>query len=620
MNNVTTEQFEFKAEMKQLLHLIIHSLYTHPDVFLRELISNSSDALNKFRFERLTKPKVLNPEQELCIRITTDKETNTISIEDFGVGLTKEDLINKLGSVASSGTLEYLQALKEQGKNLENGDLIGQFGVGFYSVFMVTDEVTLETKYFEEGSESYQWVSNGEGSYSIGTSIREVRGTKITFTLKEEFKDLIEDYKLKSIIEKYSNFVEFPIFVNDTQVNTVTALWQRSADSVSEEERNEFYKFLTHDYENPMGYIHFAVEGVIECKSVLFIPANAPTNFLREEDQKSVNLYSNKVLIQENCKELLPDYLRFIRGVVDTPDLPLNVSREITQSSPVMSKIKTILVGRILTLLEDWASTEPSKYEKFLKNFGQLFKLGINSDFTNKDRLTHLLRYESTRTEKGTLTSLKDYISRMDSDHNSIYYVSGDNRETLFNSPKLEYFKKQNIEVLLLTDPSDIFTVPYIFEYEGKKLESIEKAEIKEDESKNSDDTTSISEQQKGDVIAKFKEILKDAIEDVVESKRLVNSPATLVQGKDGMDTHTERLMKMMDKNFSGTRRILEINTSHPLIKNIASLLEDTTNDEFTTKSIQHIYESCLLLEGMLNDPNEYFQRMSELLTKATTK
>lgn len=620
MNNVTTEQFEFKAEMKQLLHLIIHSLYTHPDVFLRELISNSSDALNKFRFERLTNPTVLNPDQELCIRITTDKETNTISIEDFGVGLTKEDLINKLGSVASSGTLEFLQNLKEQGKNLDNGDLIGQFGVGFYSVFMVTDEVTLDTKYYQEGSESYQWVSNGEGSYSIGTSEREVRGTKITFTLKEEFKNLVEDYKLKSIIEKYSNFVEFPIYVNDTQVNTVTALWQRSADSVTEEERNEFYKFLTHDYEDPMGYIHFAVEGVIECKSILFFPATAPTNFLREEDQKSVNLYSNKVLIQENCKELLPDYLRFIRGVVDTPDLPLNVSREITQSSPVMSKIKTILVGKILSLLEDWATNEPSKYEKFLKNFGQLFKLGINSDFTNKDRLTHLLRYESTRTEKGVLTSLKDYISRMDSDQNSIYYVSGDSRENLFNSPKLEYFKKQNIEVLLLTDPSDIFTVPYIFEYEGKKLESIEKAEIKQDDSKKSTDENSISEQQQQDVIAKFKSVLSDKVEDVVVSMRLVNSPATLVQGKDGMDTHTERLMKMMDKNFTGTKRVLEINTSHPLIKNISILLEDSSNEEFASKSIQHIYESCLLLEGMLNDPNEYFQRMSELLTKATTK
>lgn len=620
MNNVTTEQFEFKAEMKQLLHLIIHSLYTHPDVFLRELISNSSDALNKFRFERLTNPNVLNPDQELCIRITTNKETNTLSIEDFGVGLTKEDLINKLGSVASSGTLEYLQTLKEQGKNLESGDLIGQFGVGFYSVFMVTDEVTLDTKYYQEGSESYQWISNGEGSYSIGSSDRDVRGTKITFTLKEEFKDLVEEYKLKSIIEKYSNFVEFPIYVNDTQVNKVTALWQRSADSVTEEERNEFYKFLTHDYEDPMGYIHFAFEGVIECKSVLFFPATAPTNFLREEDQKSVNLYSNKVLIQENCKELLPDYLRFIRGVVDTPDLPLNVSREITQSSPVMSKIKTILVGKILTLIEDWATNEPSKYEKFLKNFGQLFKLGINSDFTNKDRLTHLLRYESTRTEKGVLTSLKDYISRMDSDQNSIYYVSGDSRENLFNSPKLEYFKKQNIEVLLLTDPSDIFTVPYIFEYEGKKLESIEKAEIKQDESKKSTEENSITEQQQQDVIAKFKSVLNDKVEDVVVSMRLVNSPATLVQGKDGMDTHTERLMKMMDKNFTGTKRVLEINTSHPLIKNISTLLEDSSNDEFATKSIQHIYESCLLLEGMLNDPNEYFQRMSELLTKATTK
>lgn len=620
MDNITTEQFEFKAEMKQLLHLIIHSLYTHPDVFLRELISNSSDALNKFRFERLTNPKVLNPDQELCIRITTDKESNTISIEDFGVGLSKEDLINKLGSVASSGTLEYLQTLKEQGKNLESGDLIGQFGVGFYSVFMVTDEVTLDTKYYQVGSESYQWVSNGEGSYSIGTSEREVRGTKITFTLKEEFKNLVEDYKLKSIIEKYSNFVEFPIYVNDTQVNKVTALWQRSADSVTEEERNEFYKFLTHDYEDPMGYIHFAVEGVIECKSVLFFPATAPTNFLREEDQKSVNLYSNKVLIQENCKELLPDYLRFIRGVVDTPDLPLNVSREITQSSPVMSKIKTILVGKILTLLEDWATNEPSKYEKFLKNFGQLFKLGINSDFTNKDRLTHLLRYESTRTEKGVLTSLKDYISRMDSDQNSIYYVSGDSRENLFNSPKLEYFKKQNIEVLLLTDPSDIFTVPYIFEYEGKKLESIEKAEIKQDDTKKTSEENSISEQQQQDVLAKFKSILNDKVEDVVVSMRLVNSPATLVQGKDGMDTHTERLMKMMDKNFTGTKRVLEINTSHPLIKNISSLLEDPSQDDFASKSIQHIYESCLLLEGMLNDPNEYFQRMSELLTKATTK
>ena len=611
----SAEEYEYRAEMKQLLHLIVHSLYTHPEIFLRELISNASDALNKLRFRMLTDKNVLEPEAELKIQIELNSKKKFFSIEDTGIGMTKEDLIHEIGTVAKSGTLEFLQQLKQQDKPVD-ASLIGQFGVGFYSVFMVTDEVTIETRHADPDSRGYRWVGRADGKFTIEEIDKPHRGTRIFFTLKDEYKEFAEEYKVKEIIRRYSNFVDFPIYVGKEQVNRMTALWQKPRNEIKEEELNEFYKFLTNDFEPPLGHLHISVEGTVNFKALLFIPQTAPPHFMLEELEKSVHLYSNKIFIQENAKELLPEYLRFVRGVVDTEDLPLNVSREWTQSSPVMAKIRNVLTGKILSFLEDWAKNEPEKYRKFYENFGALFKTGINTDFTNRDRIIDLLRFESTKTQKGELTSLKEYVERMKTDQKEIYYLSGENPETVRRNPKLEYFRKNDIEVLLLTDPVDIFVVPSIGEYQKKPLKSIDKADLDLKEEKK--DEEALPENLIKPLIELFKKTLGERVEDVVVSRRLVDSAVTLVGGKEALDTQMEKMMKMLDKNFSGSKKILEINPHHPLIKNLAGKLVGNGDDPLVRNCILQLYEGALLIEGNLESPTEFVQRMTEIMEAAT--
>jgi len=612
------EQFEFRAEMKQLLHLIVHSLYTHPEIFLRELISNSSDALNKVRFRGLTDKNILDPNADLKITITLDAKKNQFSIEDTGVGMTKEELINEIGTVAHSGTLEFLQKLSKQKKPLD-GQLIGQFGVGFYSVFMVTDEVTIETRHADPDSKGYRWTSKGEGTFTIEESERQQRGTKISFTLKEDAKEFAEDYRVKDVIRKYSNFVDFPIYVDKEQVNRVTALWQQQKSDIKKEELDEFYKFVSNDFQPPAGHMHLNIEGAVNFKALIFMPDTAPPTLFREDLEKTVHLYSNKIFIQDNAKELLPEYLRFVKGVVDTEDLPLNVSREWVQSSPVIVKIKNTLVSKILSFLEDWSKTEPEKFRKFHQNFGPLFKTGINTDFTNRDRIIDLLRFESTVTEKDQFTSLKNYVSRMKEDQKEIYYLTGENMEVIKRSPNLEYFKDKDIEVLLLTDPVDIFIIPSIPEYDKKPLKSIEKADIdvKLDEKSKEE---SLNENLSKSLIEVFKETLRDKVENVIESKRLVDSPATLVSGKEALDSSMERMMKYMDKDFTGSKKILEINTRHPLIKNLSRINMADSKSPILRSCIMQLYEGILVLNQNLESPGEFIKRMTEIMVKATEK
>ncbi len=610
------EEFEFHAEMKQLLHLIIHSLYTHPEIFLRELISNSSDALNKIRFRMLTDKNVADPDADLKILIEVDPKKKTFSIEDTGIGMTREELISEVGTVAHSGTLEFLQKINQEKKTLD-ANLIGQFGVGFYSVFMVTDEVTIETCHADPNSKGYRWISKGEGKYSIQEIDRKNRGTKITFALKKDAEEFSEDYRIKDIIRKYSNFVDFPIFVGKEQVNRVTALWQKPKNDIKDEELVEFYKFVSNDYEPPMGHLHLAIEGAVNFKALIYIPATAPPTFFREDLEKSLQLYSNKIFIQENAKELLPEYLRFLKGVVDTEDIPLNISREWVQNNPVIVKIKNTIVTKMLGFLEDWAKNEPEKYKKFYQNFGSLFKTGVNSDFTNRDKIIDLLRFESTIVEDGDFTSLKSYVSSMREDQQDIYYLSGENKDAIKRNPNLEYFGKNNIEVLLLTDPIDIFIVPSIGEYEKKPLKSIEKADLdlKEDEKAREE---SLNENLAKSLISVFKETLGDKVEDVIESRRLVDSPVTLVSGKEAMDSSMERMMKFMDKGFAGSKKILEINTHHPLIKNLSRINLMSSKDHFLRTCIIQLYEGAVLLNDNLDSPAEFIRRMNEIMVKAT--
>ncbi|KAA3660758.1 MAG: molecular chaperone HtpG [Calditrichaeota bacterium] len=611
------QEFEYKAEMKQMLHLIIHSLYTNKEIFLRELISNASDALNKIRFRMLTDKDVLDADADLKIQIEVNKDEHTLSIRDSGIGMTHDDLVERIGTVASSGTLEFVKQMQEQGKQL-NAEMIGQFGVGFYSVFMVTDEVTLETRAADQDSKGFRWKSDGGGTYSIEEIDKADRGTKITFKLKEDAWEFAEDYRVQHIIKKYSNFVDFPVFVGEEKVNTVEALWHRPKDDIKEDELNEFYKFVSNDYQEPAAHLQINIEGAVNFKSLLFIPESAPMNFFRNPDDfDSIHLYSNKIFIQDNCKELLPDYLRFIKGVVDTEDLPLNVSREVTQSSPVMVKIKNTLTTKILAFLKDMAAKEPEKFEKFNTNFGILFKSGVNSDFTNRDKIIELLRFESTKTEKGKSTSLKDYVSRMGENQKEIYFISGDHRESLEKNPKLEYFKKNDIEVLLLSEPIDVFIVPGINEYDKKALKSIDKADL-DLSSDEKDEKEELNEDLAKSLIDVIKETLGDKVEDVVASKRLVDSAVTLVSGKDGMDPQMEKMMKMMNQEFSGSKRILEVNMKHGVIKNLSRLNLASSTDPLLRKTILQLYESAELLEGNLESPNEFVARMTELLEQAT--
>lgn len=611
---ITQEKYEFKAEMKQLLDIIIHSLYTNTEIFVRELVSNSSDALNKVRFIKLTNDDILDFDKELQIRIELDKENNIFSISDNGIGMTKEDLISKLGTIASSGTKEFLKKIKENDGKID-GKMIGQFGVGFYSLFMVTDEVTVETRSYEKDSTAYKWVSSGENVFSIEESDKQDRGTKISFKLKDDYTEFAEDWKIKNVLNKYSNFIDFDIFVNDEKVQKTEAIWYKNKDEIKDEEYKEFYKFITSDYNEPLAWLHLNIEGNINFNSILYLPKNAPTNLFAEDYKKTIHIYTNRVFIQDNAEHLLPDYLKFIKGVLDTEDLPLNVSRELTQNTPLISKISKILTKRILNWLEDLAENKQEDYLTYFKNFGSMFKLGITSDFENKQRILGLLRFESTKTKDGEYTSLKDYLSRMKDDQKEILYVSGESRQSLEKNPNLEYFKTNDIEVLLLTDPSDVFTVPYYGEFEEKQFKSIDKVEIeqKDDEKKEKlgDDVTK-------SLTSAIKKVLEEKIEDVVESKRLVNSPVTLVSGKDGLDQEMERMMKMMDKNFTSSKKILEINTSHPLIKNISKIyIASGENMEFK-ELVEQLYDSALLISGELKSPTDFVQRMYSIMEKVT--
>ncbi|MDD3124405.1 MAG: molecular chaperone HtpG [Candidatus Kapabacteria bacterium] len=610
--NANANKFEFKAEMKQLLHLIIHSLYTNPEVFIRELVSNASDALNKVRFRLQSEEAVYSPESELNIKITLDKENNLFSIEDTGDGMSHDDLVGRLGTIASSGTLKFLEQMKES-KQAIDSNMIGQFGVGFYSVFMVTDEATVESRSSALDGKAYIWQSDGQSTFTVSEGTRTERGTKISFKLKDEYKQYLEDYTVKGILKKYSNFVDFPLSVNGEVVNTVSALWHKKKDDVKPEELTEFYKFITNDFEAPLGHLQLNIEGNVNFKALLFIPATAPNTLFKDVAEKSVQLYSSKVFIQDDCKELLPDYLKFVRGVVDTEDLPLNVSREVVQSSPVMSKIKNVLTSKLLGLFDEWAQKDKEKYDKFFKNFGSLFKTGVTSDYTNKDKILELLRFESSAQPKGETTSLCAYAGRMKPDQKEIFYLLGERRDTIEENPKLEYYRKHDLEVLYLTDTVDYFTIPYIFEYDKKPLISIEKAEIKADDAEVSAEAKEISV----DIIKSFKDILGDKVEDVRVSNRLVESPVTLVAGANSLDPQMEKMMQVFDKNFAKTKQILEVNMEHPLIKNLHNMMQSGKN---VSEYVGQLYDGALLLEGSLNSPADYVKRMTEIMLEATKK
>lgn len=609
------ETFEYKAEMNQLLNLIVHSLYTHPEIFLRELISNASDASNKVRYMQITDDTILDRNKELTIKIETDEKTQHFSIEDAGIGMSRDDLINNIGMIASSGTLKFLEQIKEDKSKV--GDLIGQFGVGFYSAFMVTEEIVVETRHASKDSIGLRWTSSLGGNYTIEEIDRKERGTKISFRLKDESKEFSKEFKIKDTIKKYSNFADFPIYVGKEKVNTIEPLWIKKTKDLKDEELNEFYKFIANDWEEPLGYLHLSLEGVgATFKALLFIPKRAPFELMRTQDHKTVQLYSNRIMIMEDCKDLLPEYLQFIRGVVDTADLPLNVSREMMQSSSVTQKIKTTLTNKILQWLEKMATKDAEKYAEFYNTFGKLFKYGVNSDFSNKDKIIDLLRFESSQQKKGALCSFKAYVSRMKADQKEIYYLSGESRDQVETNPNMEYFKKHETEVLYLIDPVDAFIIPSIPEYDKRQVKAIDKGDLdlKNEEKEGEKKDNQLSKA----LIGLFKETLKDKVEDVRNSLRLVDSAVTLVASADGADKHTEHLMKMMGQNAPETKRILEVNADHPVIRNLSKRYIANDKDPMLSKCIFGLFESAQLIDDELVSKNEYVKRMMEIMEEAT--
>lgn len=608
-----TGQYEFKAEMKQLLHLIIHSLYTHPEIFLRELVSNASDALNKVRFRQVTGETVAQPDLPFRVSITADKEAHTVTIEDTGIGMTKDELIERIGTVASSGTLDFLSRMKEQNAAVD-GNLIGQFGVGFYSVFMVAEEAIIETRSALPDQESWIWTSTGEGRYSIEPGTRTDRGTRITLKLREDAREFQDDWRIKSIIRKYSNFVDFPIFVGDEQVNKVSALWHRKKEEMTEEELREFYKFISNDWEDPLGHLTLSIEGRVNFKALVFFPKSAPPRMLDLRDQKSLHLYSNKVFIQDDCKELLPEYLRFVRGVVDTEDLPLNVSRELTQNSPVMAKMQEVLTSRILSHLEDWAKNDAEKFSTFTRQFGSLLKLGLNSDFANRDKLIALTRFETTKTGAGETCGFSDLIARMKEDQKDLYFVSGEGRALVERNPNLEYFTAHDLEVILLTDPVDAFTIGQLGEVEGKKLVSIERADLELQDT----NFEGVTPENIAALVREFTRLAGDRVESVLPSKRLVSSPAVLVTGKEGLDPQMERIMKLMNQDFQGSKRLLEIHPGHPLLQNLAALIQSGEKPRLVEQCISQVIDGAFLLDGREDLIATAVGRMTEIMVEST--
>lgn len=604
------ETFEYKAEMKQLLQLIAHSLYTHPEVFIRELVSNSSDALNKIRFKKLTEKNVYQPDKELRIDINIDEEKQTFSISDTGTGMTKENLINQLGTVAKSGTSEFLDQLKK-GKQKADGSLIGQFGVGFYSVYMVTDKISVKTRNYEEGAEGYKWTSNGDEKFEIAEAKKEDRGTQIYFKLKDEYKEFASETRVRAILKKYSNFIEYPIYLNGEEINTVDAIWQKSKSEITQDEANEFYKFISNDYQDPFDYIHLDLEGAVSFKALVFFPSKAPMNMFSDDFRTTLHLYTNKVFIQDNADWLLPDYLRFCKGVIDTSDLPLNVSREVTQHSPVMAKIKSIITGKILSEFESWAKNDVDKFNTFYNEFGTMIKTGLNSDFSNRDRLSKLLRFQTSK--RDVLTSFDQYLETADKEAKKIYYLNAESIETAKRNPNLEYFRKNDIEVLFLTDPIDSFVIPQLYQYEENELISIDKADLDDEDSADKDEN-----KESDNLVVAIKEILGSKVADVKESKRLVDSPCTIVASKDGMDAQTERMMKMMDKSFEGAKKVFEVNLDHNILKNLTTYLDKNGVDDKFKNIVEQLYGSALLIEGELKNPTDYVAKVYDLIEANT--
>ena len=610
MSTTAPQKFEFQAEIKQLLDIVIHSLYTEKEIFVRELVSNASDSLEKLRHLQLTEKEIFDDKLELEINVTTDDKAKTITIQDFGVGMTRAELVENLGTIAHSGSKAFLKALGDGGA--KNTNLIGQFGVGFYSAFMVAKTVKVYTHSWKKDEPGHVWTSDGSGSYEIEEIEGERRGAKVVIELKDDCSDYAQDWKVKEILERYSAFVSFPINLNGKRVNTVQALWLRSKNEIKEEEYVEFYKFQAHAFEEPRLRLHFSADAPLAINALLFVPKDNTEKLGFARTEASVALYCRKVLIDAKPKSLLPEWLRFLKGVVDSEDLPLNISRETMQDKALVDKLNKVITKRLLKFLEEEAKNRPDAYQEFYSEFGVFLKEGAAVDYAHKDQIVKLLRFESSLTEKGKTTSLTDYVSRLATDQKEIYYLVGANRAAIESGPYLEGFKARNLEVLFCYEPVDEYVMNNVREFDGKKLTAADHADVKLTDLPKPEGA--LSEDDTKALTTWLKETLGERVSEVKASDRLVDSPALALNADKFMSPHMRRMMKAINKDGADSplRVNLEINPRSAVMKRLFET--HTAAPEKAKLVAEQILDNALISAGLLDDATPMLARLYKLL------
>jgi HSP90 family molecular chaperone len=612
-----TQQFSFKAETKQLLNILIHSLYKDREVFLRELLSNASDALNRLRFETVTNNDVLDSKAELKIQITADKDARMLTIQDTGIGMTHDEVIENLGTIAQSGARKFLELTKDHMGDASQ--VIGQFGVGFYSVFMVAEWVRVTSRSFKKDAEAVTWYATGEDTYQIGPAEMSERGTKVEIKLKEDAAEFAEEYRLKNIIHKHSDYIGFPIYMGEdkTAVNKQTSLWRTSRQEIKPEQYDEFYRQTTLDFEEPLLHIHMSTDAPVQLYALLYIPGKAERGVFSSRKDDGLKLYTRNILIDEYNKDLLPEYLRFVQGVVDSEDLPLNVSRETVQSSGLMPKLKKVLTNQVMRELETLAKNNAEKYETFWKEFGIYLKQGIAANAAEADAIHPLLRFK-TNLNPETWSSLADYVSRMKDGQKEIYYIVGEDPKSVLRSPHLDYFHSQGTEVLLLTDPMDSFMLMGLHKYKEFDLKNVSQAEV--DAAQKPDDQPEAEKMPDADftsIVEQFKKVLGERVTDVRASNRLYQSVARLADADSMSNPELQRVYKYLGKDYEIPKKVLELNTSHAMLKNLLNL---ETDSELQNIIIEQIYENALLVEGIHPDPSSIAARVQQIMEAALDK
>ena len=623
MEKTRTETKECQAEVKKLLDIVIHSLYTERDIFVRELISNAADALEKFRHQSLSEEEVFDSHVPLEITIDVDEKNHTLTIADTGIGMTREELEANLGTIAHSGSNTFLADLAEAAK--KDVSLIGQFGVGFYSAFMAGRKVRVLSRSYLPDAEGYEWSSDGGGSYSLTEEKGLRRGTKIIVELKDDAREFANEDKIKQIITQYSNFVPFPIKVKGETVNTVQALWTRNKNEIKEEEYAEFYKFIGNAFDDPLFRLHFTADAPLAINALLFVPKENIERLGFGRMKSGVNLYCQKVLIEQHSENILPEWLRFLKGVVDSEDLPLNISRQALQDSALVAKLKQVLTKRYLKFLGEQAGEDAEKYNEFFAEFGIYLKEGVTTDYTYREEIAKLLRFESSKTEAGKLISLAEYVERMADGQKEIYYINGPSRAAAESGPYVEAFRKRDIEIIYTLEPIDDFVMSHLGEFDGKKLISADRADLDlstiKDTADKEEKETSLDPEVEKSLTAWIKEALSGRVKDVIVSKRLVDSPAIIVNPDGYMTSTMERVMQAarLEKGEplqeTGTKN-LEINTEHPLIRQL-SLLRGTDED-FARSVVEQVFDNALIQAGLMVDPRKMVERSYKILERAT--